>query len=191
MSLRLWLVVAVMAPMAAHAASYKCVVDGKTTYQGQPCSEDVNNRGTASPMAPAAGGAPGPAGAAASPPKQELQRRDLAARTDLEPLARNAFAAVKSGNLNAYTAMLCPKPRAAFATKAAADGFRSEGQGYVQSRTELAKATEIDREGVTFVTAEAAGYAGKAPRLMRVHFDWVDSKPCITHIDSVLKADYK
>jgi hypothetical protein len=61
----------------------------------------------------------------------------------------------------------------------------------VQSRTELAKATEIDREGVTFVTAEAAGYAGKAPRLMRVHFDWVDSKPCITHIDSVLKADYK
>ena len=177
--------------MAAHAASYKCVVDGKTTYQGQPCSDDVKTRGTASTMVPAAGGALAPAGAAAGTPKQELQRRDLAARTDLEPLARNAFAAIKSGNLNAYTAMLCPKPRAAFATKAAADSFRSEGQGYVQSKTELARAAEIDRDSVTFVTAEAAGYAGKGPPMVRIHFDWVDSKPCITHIDGVLKAEHR
>lgn len=177
--------------MAAHAASYKCVLDGKTTYQGQPCSEDVKNRGSASPMAPAAGGPLAPAGAAAGPPKQELQRRDMAAKTALEPLARDAFAAIKSGNLTAYTAMLCPKPRAAFATKAAADGFRSEGQGYVQSKTELIKAAEIDRDGVTFVTAEAAGYASKGPHMVRIHFDWIDTKPCITHVDSVLKAEQK
>lgn len=180
-----------MAPVAAHAASYKCVADGKTTYQGQPCSEDVKNRGTASAMAPAAGGKLAPESTAAGLPKQELQRRDMAARTDLEPLARDAFAAIKAGNLNAYTAMLCPKPRAAFATKAATDGFRSEGQGYVRARTELLKAAEIDRDGVTFITAEAAGYAGKGSHMVRIHFDWIDGKPCITHLDSVLKAEPK
>ena len=190
MSLRNWLAVAAFAPMAVHAASYKCVVDGKTTYQGQPCSEDVKNRGTASAMTPAPAGALAP-GAAAAPPKQELQRRDTAAKTELEPLARDAFAAIKAGNLSAYTALLCPKPRAAFANKAAADGFRSDGQGYVQSKTELLKAAEIDREGVTFVTAESAGYANKGPHMVRIHFDWVDSKPCITHVDSVLKAEHK
>ncbi len=188
MGVRQWLVVALMAPVAVQAASYKCVVDGKTTYQGQPCSEDAKSRGTASPMTPAAGGKPAPEGATAGPPKQELQRRELADRTALELLARDAFAALKAGNLNAYTAMLCPKHRAAFATNAAADGFRSQGRGYTRARTELLKAAEIDRDGVTFDTAEAAGYANKGPHLVRIQFDWVDSKPCITQVETVQKA---
>ncbi len=185
------LIVAALAPAKVHAASYKCVVDGKTTYQGQPCADQSKSREpTGSTPAPTVAGHPG----ATSAPRADASRRDAAAEASLEPMAREAFAAMKGGNLGAYSAMLCPKPRAAMSGKGAADQFRSEGQGYTRSRAELAKAAGIDREGVSFAVAEASGGSAKesnAQRMVRVHFDWVDGKPCVTYIDSMVGAQIK
>jgi hypothetical protein len=185
------LAVAALAPASVRAASYKCVVDGKTTYQGQPCADQSRGREATGPApAPAVATHPG----ATSAPKADASRRDGVAEAGLEPMARDAFAAMKGGNLSAYSAMLCPRPRAALSGKGAADQFRSEGQGYTRSRAELGKAAGIDREGVTFVVTDPAGGGAKdskAQRMVRVHFDWVDGKPCVTYIDSMVGAQPK
>ncbi len=183
-------VVAAWVPTPVHAASYKCVVDGKTTYQGQPCAEQAKSRDAVSapPAAPtASGGYPGAT-------RQDPARRDGATESAPEPMAREAFAAVKGGNIGAYSALLCPKPRAALSGKGPAEEFRSDGQGFTRSRTDLGKALAPDREGVTFQTTDAAAGSGKdakPPRTIRVHFDWVDGKPCVTRVDGPSPTDRK
>ena len=174
-------VVVAWAPPPVHAASYKCVVDGKTTYQGQPCAEQAKSREAASATAtpPAAGGAhPGAT-------RQDPARRDGTTESVPEPMAREAFAAIKGGNIGAYSVLLCAKPRAALSGKGPAEEFRSDGQGFARSKTELGKTVAIDREGVSFQATDAAGSGGngtKAPLTIRVHFDWIDGKPCVTHL---------
>jgi hypothetical protein len=182
-------VVAAWAPAPVHAASYKCVVDGKTTYQGQPCAEQPKSRDAASvpatPPAAASGGYPGAT-------RQDPARRDGATESAPEPMAREAFAAMKGGNIGAYGALLCPKPRAALSGKGSTEEFKSDGQGFTRSRTDLGKAVVLDREGVTFQATDAATTTGKdakSPRTIRVHFDWVDGKPCVTRIDGVTRID--
>ena len=90
--LRLCLFVALTFPLSAHAATYKCVVEGKTTYQQLPCDAnaaqreiETGPRHAAPPVRsiPAAEAAPAPGAA----PKGAL---DAAGR---EALARDAFAA--------------------------------------------------------------------------------------------------
>lgn len=180
-------VVAAWAPTVVQGASYKCVVDGKTTYQGQPCVEQAKPREAAGATAtpPAAGGAyPGAT-------KQDPARRDGNAELAPETMAREAFAAIKGGNLGAYSALLCPKPRAALSGKGSAEEFKSDGQGLARSRTELGKTVAIDHEGVSFQATEAAGSGGKdmkSPRTIRVHFDWIDGKPCVASVDKAAGA---
>lgn len=182
--------VAAWAPTAVHAAAYKCVVDGKTTYQGQPCQEQAKSRDAAGATAtPTATG-----GAYPGATRQDPARRDGNADPAPEPMAREAFAAIKGGNMGAYSALLCPKPRAALSGKAPADEFKSDGQGFARSKTELGKTVAIDHEGVSFQATDAAGSGGKdpnAPRTIRVHFDWIDGKPCVTRIDSSAQTDRK
>jgi hypothetical protein len=180
-------VVAAWAPAVVHGASYKCVVDGKTTYQGQPCVEPAKTRdaagATATPPA-TSGGYPGAT-------KQDPVRRDGSADLALETMAREAFAALKGGNSGAYSALLCPKPRAALAGKGPAEEFRSDGQGFARGKTELGKSVAIDREGVSFHATDTAGSGGrdmKSPRTIRVRFDWIDGKPCVTSIDKAAGA---
>jgi hypothetical protein len=183
-------IVAAWAPAPVHAASYKCVVDGKTTYQGQPCPEQAKPREAAGATAtpPAAGGAyPGAT-------RQDPGRRDGTTEFAPEPMAREAFAALKGGNISAYSALLCPKPRAALSGKGPAEEFRSDGQGFTRSRTDLGKAVVQDRESVTFQATDAATGSGKdakSPRTIRVHFDWIDGKPCVTRVDGPSQTDRK
>lgn len=181
-SLVAWFVVAAWAPTPVHAASYKCVVDGKTTYQGQPCTEPAKSRDAVS--APAT--APAAAGGYPGATRQDPARRDGTTESAPEPMAREAFAAIKGGNIGAYSALLCPKPRAALSGQGPAEEFRSDGQGFARSRTDLGKALALDREGVTLQVTDAttgSGKDAKSPRTIRVHFDWVDGKPCVTRID--------
>jgi len=183
-------VVAAWTPTPVHAASYKCVVDGKTTYQGQPCPEQAKSREALSAPATtpaAAGGHPGAT-------RQDPARRDGTTELAPEPMAREAFAAIKGGNVGAYSALLCPKPRAALSGKGPAEEFKSAGQGFARSKTALGKTVAIDREGVSFQAMDAAGSGGKdakAPRTIRVHFDWVDGKPCVMRLDGFAQTDRK
>jgi hypothetical protein len=123
--------------------------------------------------------------------RQDPARRDGNADLAPETLAREAFAAIKGGNMGAYSALLCPKPRAALSGKGSAAEFKSEGQGLARSKTELGKTVAIDREGVSFQATDAAGSGGKdskSPRTIRVHVDWIDGKPCVMSIDRAAGA---
>jgi len=171
------LFIGVLVPDAVVAASYKCVIDGKTTYQDRPCGDDVSTRGKAQTLSP-----PPPPRVVS---KEESQRRDGVTRRQFEPVARSAFFATKEGRLDDYMNMLCPQSRAALSAKGAEDAWKREGQRYAEAETELLASTLINQKGVTFAIKNAPSTTPGAPgqRQVRVHFLWVDDEPCVTGID--------
>ncbi len=102
-------VAALLMSANAHAA-FKCVVDGKTTYQERPCDDDVQKKGGATVVAP-----PPKRADLISPgtvvTKQEDAKRSAAVKSDYEPLARNAFAAYTEGRMMDYRDMTCLRTR--------------------------------------------------------------------------------
>ena len=76
------------------AATFKCVVDGKTAYQETPCSDEVKTRGAQSVITAPSKKADSWRSEVTS--GTENKRRDGLVKSDLEPRAREAFAALKS-----------------------------------------------------------------------------------------------
>lgn len=173
------LFIAVLVPNAALAASYKCVIDGKTSYQDRPCGDDVNARGKAQTLSPPAP----PRGVS----KEESQRRDGVMRRQFEPVARSAFFALKEGRLDDYMNTLCPQSRAALSAKGAEEAWKRESQRYADAETELLASTVVDQKGVTFAIKNGPSATLGAPgqRQVRVHFRWVDDDPCVTRVDDL------
>lgn len=183
MSVRLLIVLLAFVPDIAGAALQKCVIDGKTQYQDRPCSDEVSQRGTSSTIG--ASGVPyGQTGPATSAARLESARRDMLARGGLEMLARQAFAAFRSGQLPTYADFLCPKARTALSEPQSAEKFRAEAKDHASRRVELLDATGLSRVGVTFLTREAAPRDMSEQRFVKASFEWPDGTPCLLGIES-------
>jgi hypothetical protein len=114
--LRLALVCCLAAPLTAQADVYKCVVDGKTTFQQTPCDGSAPPRAAipATPPAAAAPPAEPPAGTRTAPassarstvprPQVTIAELDTAGR---EALARRAFALLKAREIPSLHAIMC------------------------------------------------------------------------------------
>jgi hypothetical protein len=182
-----------LVPGPAAAAPYKCVVDGKTTYQDRPCDPTDKDKGMMTSDTVQSKNNRTLTGITVVSREENLRRAAVAKR-ELEPQARDAFAAMRDGNMNAWAQMLCPQVKMTFQRGPLAGMVKQQGAGYAKRKVELTKATEIGPEGVTFVYAEAAAPpAGSAygQQFLRVHYQWYDGQPCLTHIDDWRAADRK
>lgn len=180
---RLLVILFVFAPVVAGAAMHKCVIDGRTLYQDRPCSEEVNLRGSASTIG--ASGVPRAAADRVSPAdRQAAARREVLARGGIELLARQAFVALRSGELTTYAAFLCPKPREALREPQTAEKFRVASDDHATRRVELLDATSSSRVSVTFIAREAARLDMAEQRFVKASFEWLEGLPCLVGIDS-------
>ena len=185
MSLRILFALLALAPIAAVAAPYKCVIDGKTTYQDRPCDPADKDKGAMTSGAVQSRNGQTLSGTTVTSREENLRRAGVAKR-ELEPLAREAFAAMRNGNMNAWASMLCPQVKLTFQRGPLADMTRQQGASYVKRKVELGKATEIGPEGVTFLYDEAVpppSVGASGQQFLRVHYQWYDGQPCLTHVD--------
>ena len=166
----------------AHAI-FKCTVDGKATYQEKPCDEDVRKKGGESSIAPASRRSDLITPQETS--KAENERRRSFSKSDLEPMARNAFAALKDGRTMDYRDMTCRGARAAMNNQNYASGIKREGQDYAKRRIELGKAEVSDELGSTFLATEEKdpAKAQKPEQLyVRTNVEWEEGKACVGNI---------
>lgn len=91
-------------------AAYKCVVDGKTTYQERPCNDEVKKQGKETVVAPPPRRADliGPGTVVT---KEENAKRSAKVKSEYEPLARSAFTAYSEGRMMDYRDMTCLRTR--------------------------------------------------------------------------------
>ena len=161
--LRLCLFVALTFPLSAHAATYKCVVEGKTTYQQLPCDAnaaqreiETGPRHAAPPVRsiPAAEAAPAPGAA----PKGAL---DAAGR---EALARDAFAALKRRDFERFGTLLCARARQKYSRPDTKDTLPLAARGFAARGTELGAVLANEPRYVHFVQNERdAGQGAVVP----------------------------
>lgn len=131
------LLVAVTLLSGTHAhAAYKCVVDGRTTYQERPCDNDVKRKGGESIVAPAQtpGGAAGPPGVVS---KEENARRSARVKSEYEPFARNAFAALTQGRMMDYRDMTCLRTRRTMSQPQGQTIIGNEGKAWAERKVRL------------------------------------------------------
>ncbi len=167
-----------LAPLLALAAPYKCLVDGRTTYQDRPCDPDNKEKGQMTGSGVQSKNNQTLSGTTVVT-REENQRRAAIAKTDMVPLAREAFGAMVAGNMYAWAEMLCPRVKQQF-QRGLADMTRMQGASYAKRKVALVRTTDVGAEGVTFLVSEADPAAGQ--RSLRVHFDWYDGRPCLLNI---------
>lgn len=178
--------------LPAHAI-FKCTVDGKATYQEKPCDDDVKRKGGESTVAPSSR-----RGDLITPQensKAENDRRRSVSVSDLEPLARNAFAALRGGRVMDYRDMTCRGARAAMNKPDYASGMKREGQDYANRRMELGKAEVSDEMGSTFLATEEKDLTRaqkQAEQLyVRVNLQWEEGKACVGNIQAYSKPVFR
>ncbi len=129
--------IAVLAAAPAHAA-YKCVVDGTTTYQERPCDQDIRKKGGETIVAPP----PRRADLIGDLPtvsKAENDRRKGLVKSELEPFARSAFAALKEGRIMDYRDMSCLRLRQSMKRPAIKEMLKGEGVSFTKRQIVLGK----------------------------------------------------
>jgi hypothetical protein len=174
---------AVLMSANAHAA-YKCVVDGKTTYQERPCDDDIKKKGGETVVAPPARRAdlvsPGTVVT-----KEENAKRSASVKTDYEPLARSAFAAYTEGRMMDYRDMTCLRTRQMLSKPQAAAMISNEGKVWATRKIRL---VELEPPStplmLTFKASEqvdANKNLNKTPKqlFVNVSLEIEDGKPCI------------
>ena len=166
-ALRLCLVIALTLPLSAHAATYKCVVEGRTTYQQLPCDAnaaqreiETGPRQVAPPVRsiPAAESAPAAAAASGAAPKGAL---DAEGR---EALARDAFAALKRRDFERFGTLLCARARQKYSRPDTKDTLPMAARGFAARGTELGAVLANEPRYVHFVQNERdAGQGALVP----------------------------
>lgn len=112
------LVACTLLPGTAAALTYKCVVNGRTTYQQQPCAVAAD--------APAAPAARTGRAADASPDADRMV-----------PLAREAFDDLLGGRVDGYVARLCTPQRREWSRPAMRRSLAGTAAGYARRKVEL------------------------------------------------------
>ncbi len=176
-------IVAILISFPVNAATFKCVVDGKTAYQETPCNDDVKSRGTQSTIAAPSRKADFGSGDVVS--GAENKRRDTLVKSTLEPRAREAFTALKSGQAMTYRDMLCLRARQLLNHPAMKDSIKNAAAAYTKRNVEIDAITSSSNSNVTFsVVPDKTTGKSNTKRFIYVHFDWEDGKACVTHIEA-------
>jgi hypothetical protein len=117
-------------------AAYKCVVDGKTTYQERPCDDDVKRKGGESIVAPPQK-RPDLIGPGVVVSKEENARRSASVKSEYDPLARNAFAALTEGRMMEYRDMTCLRTRRALSHPQGQTAFNNDAKAWAERKVRL------------------------------------------------------
>ena len=112
------------------------VVDGKTTYQDRPCDPTDKDKGMMTSDTVQSKNNRTLTGITVVSREENLRRAALAKR-ELEPLARDAYAAMRDGNMNAWAQMLCPQVKLTFQRGPLAGMVKQQGAGYAKRKVEL------------------------------------------------------
>jgi|GEM_PF-2748682 len=131
------LTAAVMLASPAHAA-FKCVVEGKTTYQERPCDDDVKKKGSESVVAepPRRADLISPGGVVS---KEENAKRSARVKSEYEPLVRNAFAAITQGRMMDYRDMTCLRTRQMLSKPQGQSVFTNDGKVWGARKVQLSE----------------------------------------------------
>jgi hypothetical protein len=145
-------------PLAAHADVYKCVVDGKTTFQQSPCDGSAPPRAAvpAPSAAPAVAPAPPPpTGArtapAASRPQVSIAGLDPAGR---EALARQAFAQLKAREIDRLRTLLCAETNRNYSRPELKGVLDTFGKSLASHRSEIGEVLVNEPHRVHFAMTE-------------------------------------
>lgn len=165
-------------------AAYKCVVDGRTSYRERPCDNEVRSRGGESIIAPPPRRADlaGPGNVVS---KEENERRGARVKTDYEPLARKAFAALTEGRMMDYRDMTCLRTRRLLSQPQGQTIFNNEGKAWAERKVRL---TELEPPTSPLVlTFKASEHLDpkknwhRTPRQLYINvpLEIEDGKPCV------------
>ncbi len=165
-------------------AAYKCVVDGKTTYQERPCDADVKKKGGESVVAapPKRADLIGP-GVVVS--KEENAKRSASVKSEYEPLVRNAFAAYTAGRMMDYRDMTCLRTRRMLSQPQGQMMVTNEGKAWATRKVRL---LDLEPPSVpTMLTFRASEELDpkkewhRTPRqlFINVTLEIEDGKPCL------------
>lgn len=199
-SLRVLLLSCAALPLSGHAATYKCVVDGRTTYQQRPCAADATQHeietgppkrvpaARSVPAAEAAAAAPTPAGAAGTATKGEL---DAAGR---EALARESFAALKRRDLDRFGTMLCASARQKYSRPDTKSTLPMAARGFAARGTEIGDVLANEPKYVHFAVSERDADAAppartSSERAFSVGLDRdTDGRTCVAGFGTVVRS---
>jgi hypothetical protein len=173
---RILLLASLMLPVPAYAATYKCVGDGKTTYQQRPCDGNAAQReietgppravprvrsvpATEAAAAVPANAAPNAEASGAAPPKVAL---DGAGR---EALAREAFGALKRRDFDRFGALLCASAKQKYSRPDTKDTLPLAARGFAARGTELGEVLANEPKYVHFAVSEKAADASPLVRV--------------------------
>lgn len=165
------LLAALLIASPAWAATYKCTVSGKTTYQQSPCAEQA--AAAVAPRAPAAAVAAPSSPTAADPMRG---RADLVQRAT--PLVKAALAQLQEGRVDDYVATLCPRDRGAQGAAPARARLHALAGDLVRHRSGLGNVVDGAVQQLVFELA-AAGEPAAAPRRLHTQFDWSQGQLCL------------
>lgn len=165
------LLAALLIASPAWAATYKCTVSGKTTYQQSPCAEQP--AATATPRAPAVVLPP------SSPPAADPMRgrADLVQRAT--PLVKAALAQLQQGRVDDYVATLCPRDRGAQGAAPARARLNALADDLVRHRPGLGNVVDGAVQQLVFELAASGDPAAAAPRRLHTQFDWSQGQLCL------------
>jgi hypothetical protein len=169
------------AHVPASAATYKCLLVGRITYQDQPCATEVAERGAETRLG--LSGTPVPMPRAAS--GRGLARPDPISENDLVPVARRAFDALRLGDLDVYLGLLCPRSQETYGHPAMRAGLTADGERIAQRATQLGRLTGATGIEVSFATVDGAvPDVANAPGTgsFTAHFDHHGGRPCVLNV---------
>lgn len=175
----------------AHA-TFKCTVDGKVSYQDAPCADDVKQKGGQSVIAPPSRKSD-LIGEGQTTSKAENDRRSGTIKSELEPLARNAFAAYKAGRMTEYRDMACLDLRRALSKPQVIQMLKMESASYTERKIELGKLEPSQiAEMLTFLATEVKDpkkNLQRSPEQLYVNMTLAseDGKPCLRGLSSYSK----
>lgn len=161
--LRLALVCCLAVPLTAQADVYKCVVDGKTTFQQTPCDGSAPPRAAipatppaaaAPPAEPPAGNRTAPASSARSTaprPQVTIAELDTAGR---EALARRAFALLKAREIPSLHSIMCAETVRNYVRPELKNVLDTFGKSLAAHRSEIGEVQVNEPHRVHFAMTE-------------------------------------
>jgi hypothetical protein len=164
------------------AATYKCSLGGKHTYQDQPCATDVSERGSESrvdTLVPRTG-------MGRSMSREDITRLNARVQADLVPIARTAFEALRAGDVGSYLNLLCPRARiAAAGSPTVRASLAQQGDSFARGGTRLLSIASSDYQKVTFSAIDETVLPGKVPLsgVIITQFDYEGDRPCIRAVE--------
>ncbi len=180
---RLWLVVGLLSFVSPPtlAALFKCVVNGKTTYQQSACAAVSDTDSSAAPMktlpAPNQGGT-------TTTTAEGVGKRKVKLVDEGTPVAKAAFGMLVDGKIDAYVANLCPRERKNGSNPSIKESLRDTSLDLAKRKAVLGRIIDSGLSDLSFVALEKPdGHLdiSKPIKTIKVvaHFEWDLGKICL------------